>query len=81
MKDRRQSTKTIVGDRVFDYQVNGIHVTLLEFSTAEAMNSWADMIGSMPIGGSRIIRGKRVAIQVWPGPDDRRQDMITRLKQ
>lgn len=79
LKDKKQNMDVIVGDRVFKYTIDDIGVSLLQFSSEKAMNAWADMIESSPIGGSKIFRKGQVAIQVWQGPDDVRQKILSAL--
>lgn len=79
LEDKKQNTKVIVGDRVYKYKIDGINITLLQFNNEKAMNAWADMIESSAIGGSRIIRHGKVVIQVWQGPDAKRQNIIQSL--
>jgi hypothetical protein len=62
-----------VGSRVFKYNVGELQVYLLQFNSTDALNAWADMVDSTPIGGSTVIRKGRVGIQVWPGPDEQQQ--------
>lgn len=78
-ENKKQDTEMIVGDRVYKGEIDGISVTLLQFNTEKAMNGWADMIDSSPIGGSRVIRCGLLAIQVWRGADENRQKIIQAL--
>jgi hypothetical protein len=79
LENKQQNTNVMVGDRVYKYSIDGINISLLQFNNEKAMNAWADMIESSPIGGSRIIRLGTVAIQIWQGPDEIRQKIIQTL--
>ena len=79
LENKQQNSNVMVGDRVYKYSIDGINISLLQFNNEKAMNAWADMVESSPIGGSRIIRRGMVVIQIWQGPDEKRQKIIQTL--
>jgi hypothetical protein len=79
LSQKEQDSKTIVGDRVFKYTIQGINLSILQFNSSKAMNAWANMVRDFPLGGSRVIRKGQIAIQVWPGEDATRQMILERL--
>lgn len=67
----------VLAQRSFDYDVGEVDVSIHQFGTAEAAESWAEVLTS---SGEQIVVNGRVAFQVCCGPDADEQKILVALK-
>ncbi|WP_043429643.1 hypothetical protein [Cystobacter fuscus] len=79
LTDKKENTDQIVAPRCYGYRSGATNVSVFQFNTPEAAETWRKAMDEMP-GGETLVPKGHVVFSIWGGVDADRQKVIAALK-